>query len=73
MLYRFENIEKSYGPHDVLRGVTWQHQDRVAEGVQFSCTVPNRHNPDITRLYRATAGDYDAAVRAVLQQIDAES
>src|ERR1051326_2886524 len=25
MLYRFENIEKSYGPHDILRGVTWQH------------------------------------------------
>jgi len=25
MLYRFENIEKSYGPHDVLRGATWQH------------------------------------------------
>src|SRR5712691_1440029 len=25
MLYRFEEIEKSYGPHDVLRGVTWQH------------------------------------------------
>jgi ATP-binding cassette, subfamily F, member 3 len=25
MLYRFENIEKSYGPHDVLKGVTWQH------------------------------------------------
>src|SRR5437764_1981967 len=25
MLYRFENIEKSYGPHDVLRDVTWQH------------------------------------------------
>jgi ATP-binding cassette subfamily F protein 3 len=25
MLYRFESIEKSYGPHDVLRGVTWQH------------------------------------------------
>jgi ATP-binding cassette, subfamily F, member 3 len=25
MLYRFENLEKSYGPHDVLRGVTWQH------------------------------------------------
>ena len=24
MLYRFENIEKSYGPHDVLKGVTWQ-------------------------------------------------
>ena len=25
MLYRFENVEKSYGPHDILRGVTWQH------------------------------------------------
>src|SRR5947209_8343989 len=25
MLYRFENIEKSYGPHDILKGVTWQH------------------------------------------------
>ncbi|HUP47513.1 MAG TPA: ABC-F family ATP-binding cassette domain-containing protein [Thermoanaerobaculia bacterium] len=25
MLYRFDNIEKSYGPHDILQGVTWQH------------------------------------------------
>lgn len=25
MLYRFENIEKSYGVHDVLTGATWQH------------------------------------------------
>ncbi|HEY8132070.1 MAG TPA: ABC-F family ATP-binding cassette domain-containing protein [Thermoanaerobaculia bacterium] len=25
MLYRFEEIEKSFGPHDILRGVTWQH------------------------------------------------
>jgi ATP-binding cassette subfamily F protein 3 len=25
MLYRFEGIEKSYGPHDILKGVTWQH------------------------------------------------
>src|SRR5688500_10028370 len=25
MLYRFDDVEKSYGPHDVLRGVTWQH------------------------------------------------
>lgn len=25
MLYRFENLEKSYGPHDILKGVTWQH------------------------------------------------
>lgn len=25
MLYRFENVEKSYGVHDVLTGITWQH------------------------------------------------
>ncbi|MCU1349492.1 MAG: multidrug transporter ATP-binding protein [Acidobacteria bacterium] len=25
MLYRFENVEKSYGPHDVLKSATWQH------------------------------------------------
>src|SRR3954471_24826052 len=25
MLHRFDNIEKSYGPHDVLKSVTWQH------------------------------------------------
>src|SRR5436305_2555078 len=25
MLYRFEEIEKSYGPHDIVKGVTWQH------------------------------------------------
>jgi ATP-binding cassette, subfamily F, member 3 len=25
MLYRFEDVEKSYGPHDILKGVTWQH------------------------------------------------
>src|ERR1700755_896457 len=25
MLYRFENVEKSYGPHDILKGATWQH------------------------------------------------
>jgi ATP-binding cassette subfamily F protein 3 len=24
MLYRFDSVEKSYGPHDVLKGVTWQ-------------------------------------------------
>jgi ATP-binding cassette subfamily F protein 3 len=25
MLYRFEDIEKAYGPHDILKGATWQH------------------------------------------------
>src|SRR2546423_9827728 len=25
MLYRFDNLEKSYGPHDIVKGATWQH------------------------------------------------
>src|SRR5258708_8091355 len=25
MLYRFDNIEKSYGPHDIVKRRTWQH------------------------------------------------
>ncbi|MGH9424139.1 MAG: ATP-binding cassette domain-containing protein, partial [Thermoanaerobaculia bacterium] len=25
MLYRFDNIEKAYGPHDIVKGATWQH------------------------------------------------
>src|SRR5439155_1148512 len=33
MLYRFDNVEKSYGPHDVLRGVTWQHNPGVHVGL----------------------------------------
>src|SRR5258708_34377073 len=26
MLYRFDNIEKSYGPRDIVKGATWQHK-----------------------------------------------
>jgi hypothetical protein len=44
----------------------------VAEGVKFTCAVPNRHNPDISRFYEATASGYPTAVRAVLQQIDSQ-
>jgi ATP-binding cassette subfamily F protein 3 len=33
MLYRFENIEKSYGPHDVLKGATWQHNPGEKAGL----------------------------------------
>jgi hypothetical protein len=55
------------------RGVTWQHQEPVADGVKFVCAVPNRHNPDINRIFEATASTYAAAVRAVLQQIDSQA
>jgi len=53
-------------------GATLQRQEQVAGGVKFTCAVPNRLNPDINRFYEATASDYASAVRAVLQQIDAQ-
>jgi len=52
------------------RGVTWQKAQNVAGGVSFSCIVPNRHNPEVTRTYEAIGPDYPAAVRAVLWKID---
>src|SRR5437016_1765280 len=39
MLYRFENIEKSYGPHDILKGVTWQHDFEHADGYTLHAEV----------------------------------
>lgn len=52
------------------RGVTWHRADSVPGGIRFSCIVPNRQNPTITRTFEATAPDFPAAVNAVLQQID---
>src|SRR5258708_36652525 len=33
MLYRFDNIEKSYGPHDIVKGATWQHSPGEKVGI----------------------------------------
>lgn len=52
------------------RGVLWQKQDQIAEGVRFSAMVPNPSNPQITRVYEATGPDYATAVQAVLRQIE---
>jgi hypothetical protein len=52
------------------RGVIWQKQEPVADGVRFTCIVPNRYNPDSCRAYDATARDLLTAVQAVLVQID---
>ncbi|MGH9456933.1 MAG: ABC-F family ATP-binding cassette domain-containing protein [Thermoanaerobaculia bacterium] len=50
MLYRFENVRKSYGPHDVLRDVTWQHNpgDRVG--------LVGRNGAGKTTLFRILLG-----------------
>ena len=52
------------------RGISWQKAQNVEGGVRFSCIVPNRHNPEVTRMYEAIGPDWAAAVRAVLWKIE---
>jgi hypothetical protein len=52
------------------RGVLWQDQKTVPEGVRFSCAVPNPQDPAFSRVFEATGPDYRSAVLAVLDQID---
>lgn len=52
------------------RGVQRLTRQSVPEGVKVMCILPRRDNPSSTRVYEATATDYPAALRAVLQQID---
>jgi hypothetical protein len=52
------------------RGVIWQKQESVADGVRFTCVVPNRYNPDSCKAYDATARDIVTAIQAVIVQID---
>jgi hypothetical protein len=54
------------------RGVTWQRQETWKDGFKFTCQIPNPGNPRVHRTYEATAGDYMAAIQAVLEQIDKE-
>jgi hypothetical protein len=55
-------------------GPTWQRlesQGNPAEW-QFSCSIPNRQNPSISRTYQAQGQTALAAMQAVLEQIDRE-
>jgi len=52
------------------RGVLFQKQDNVPEGVRLTVVVPHPQQPGVTRVYEATAPDYPAAVQAILLQID---
>ncbi len=62
MLYRFENLEKSYGPHDVLRGATWQHNPGEHVG------LVGRNGAGKTTLFRLLLGqeepDHGTILRA---------
>jgi hypothetical protein len=52
------------------RGVIWQDQKVLADGVHFACGVANPQEPDFSHTYETVAPDYRAAVIAVLEQID---
>jgi hypothetical protein len=54
------------------RGVAWQRQETWKDGFKFTCQIPNPANPHVHRTYEATAGDYLAAIQAVLEQMDRE-
>jgi hypothetical protein len=56
--------------HLRARGVQWQKQEAVPEGVKFTCYVPNRAGVENGRLYEAVGRDYVSAVSAMIVQID---
>src|SRR5438034_2529105 len=77
MLYRFEDIEKSYGPHDILRGVTWQHNPGEKVGLvgrngagktTLFKLLLRQEEPDRGQIIRASA----LTIGHVGQHLDAE-
>jgi hypothetical protein len=56
------------------RGITWQRLESAADqgGWKFSCSIPNRQNPKVSRTYEAQARTELDAIQAVLDQIDKE-
>jgi hypothetical protein len=56
------------------RGVKWQRLETWGDRGEwkFSCSIPNPHNPYISRTFEARAGDYLSAVRAVIDQMERE-
>jgi ATP-binding cassette subfamily F protein 3 len=75
VLYRFENAVKAYGPKDVLRGATWQHNPGEKVGLigkngagktTLLRLVLGREETDAGRVVRAT----NIRIGAVDQTID---
>ncbi|HUP65368.1 MAG TPA: ABC-F family ATP-binding cassette domain-containing protein [Thermoanaerobaculia bacterium] len=50
MLYRFEDVRKSYGPHDILKAATWQHNPGERVG------LVGRNGAGKTTLFRILLG-----------------
>ncbi len=60
-------------PLDALkqRGMIWKNQKPVDGGVLLTCGIrSNPQDPDLVRVYEATAVDVPSAVKAVADQID---
>jgi hypothetical protein len=53
------------------RNVTWHRLETVPGGYKFSCTVPKPFERDVSLTYEATGRDYQSAILAVLEKIDA--
>jgi hypothetical protein len=55
------------------RGVTWFRLETSDQGgYQFSCSIPNRQNKNLSRNYETQAQTELAAIQAALEQIDKE-
>jgi len=58
----------------VARGVTFVRLETWGDhgGWKFTCSIPNKQNPYISRTYEAQAQDDLGAIRAVIEQMDKE-
>lgn len=56
------------------RGITWQRLEFLGDRREwkYSCSVPNRQRPTVSRTYEARAADSLAAMQSVLDQIQRE-
>jgi ATP-binding cassette, subfamily F, member 3 len=61
VLYRFDEVYKSYGPKDVLRGVTWQHNPGEKVG------LVGRNGAGKTTLLRLVLGREEPDAGAVIR------
>jgi hypothetical protein len=54
------------------RGVAWQRLETWGDqgDWKFTCSIPNRQNPYISRTYEAEAHDPLAALHSVLDQLE---
>jgi hypothetical protein len=55
------------------KGIGWQRLENGDQGDwKFSCSVPSKANPAVSRTYEAHATNYLDAIRAVLDKMDKE-